>query len=367
MKLPDFNLPWFSKWNKENPTDIYGPAILIGAGMGAIVFAVILMIFGKQVQTTSIQTGPRGAGMSVQEFNFNLAKGDPTVAGYTTSEPIIPRDGDPTARYEVENVEDQFVRLTPQNYERLFGAMREWTGIPTLFTGKDDYQDKVARRMIEMTWNINENWEGHVNASGNGIGVNCYTCHRGQPVPSDIWFKIAPRLEAAAGWAAVQNYATDQTVSTSLPHDALEKLLLDDEDINVHDLEPRVPGSTADVDDLASIQDTERTYSLMNYFAGSLGVNCTFCHNTRAFYDAEQVTPQWGTAIQGIDMVQEMNNEYLVPLKEILPPNRLGPMHGDAPKAGCRTCHKGHQKPVGGLSMTEDWPELLGEGPPDYE
>ena len=185
--------------------------------------------------------------------------------------------------------------------------------------------------------------------------------------PATSGSRFAPQLEASAGWAAIQNYATDQSVSTSLPHDALEKLLGTDENlIAVHDLEPRVPGSTAD-EDLTSIQDAERTYSLMNYFSDSLGVNCTFCHNTRAFYDGEQVTPQWSTAYAGIDMVRELNMEYLVPLKDTYPANRLGPMHNDAPKAACKTCHKGHQKPVGGTSMLADWPELAAEGPPEYE
>ena len=52
--------------------------------------------------------------------------------------------------------------------------------------------------MISMTQNINENWDGHVNANKE-VGVTCFTCHRGQPVPSDIWFKITPVTKATAG------------------------------------------------------------------------------------------------------------------------------------------------------------------------
>ena len=33
----------------------------------------------------------------------------------------------------------------------------------------------------------------------------------------------------------------------------------------------------------ASIQSTEQTYALMIAISNSLGVNCTFCHNSRAF------------------------------------------------------------------------------------
>jgi len=109
---------------------------------------------------------------------------------------------------------------------------------------------------------------------------------------------------------------------------------------------------------VAAIQNAERTYSLMNYFANSLGVNCVFCHNSRAFYDAAQVTPQWATASLGIAMVQELNLDYLIPLEEVLPPERLGPVHADAPKLACMTCHKGYQQPLQGTNVIADWPDL---------
>ena len=58
------------------------------------------------------------------------------------------------------------------------------------------YTKVVSRRMIQMTQNINENWDGHVNANKQ-VGVTCMTCHRGQNVPSEIWFKITPVNEAS--------------------------------------------------------------------------------------------------------------------------------------------------------------------------
>ncbi|MEO0361958.1 MAG: photosynthetic reaction center cytochrome PufC, partial [Pseudomonadota bacterium] len=127
--------------------------------------------------------------------------------------------------------------------------------------------------------------------------------------------------------------------------------------------EPRV----ATVEGRPSIQDTERTYSLMNYFSNSLNVNCNFCHNSRAFYDGAQVTPQWATAFAGIDMVKEMNQDYLVPLRDEYPGERLGPVHGDAPKAACATCHKGYSRPMNGADMISAWPELAAPGAPEYE
>ena len=151
-----------------------------------------------------------------------------------------------------------------------------------------------------------------------------------------------------------------------MPSDALETYLVDYGRIGVHDLDSRVEGNPSDPD-VATIQDTERTYALMNYFANSLGVNCVFCHNSRAFYDPEQVTPQWGTASLGISMVQELNNDYLIPLEAEYPAERLGPVYQDAPKAACATCHKGYQQPLQGTNVIGDWPELATTDAPVYE
>ena len=154
--------------------------------------------------------------------------------------------------------------------------------------------------------------------------------------------------------------------STSLPSDALESYLLDYGVIAVHDLDSRVAGVPGQ-DGYPGIQHAERTYALMNYIDNSLGVGCTFCHNTRAFYDGGQVTLQWGTAQLGIQMVQEINNEYLVSLDGLLPEDRLGPVHDDAPKAACKTCHKGYQQPLQGTNVIRQWPELATtSGEPDY-
>jgi len=353
-----FDLDWFPKWNRENPKDVYGPAIVIGAVGGAVLVAAFIVAWGNPAQTSTTQTGPRGAGMGVVEFVANRDAVDPTIAAYTSSKPIIPGDGAALAKDAIGGADPALGDLTVENYERTVAAMREWTGIPTLFNGEDTYQTRVARRMIEMTRFINEEYDGHVAPSG----VNCYTCHRGESVPSDIWFKRSPVLKNVSGWSANQNFATLQSSSTSLPTDALEQYLLGDEAIAVHDLAPRVENEGT-----ASIQNAERTYSLMNYYANSLGVNCTFCHNTRAFYDGAQVTPQWAVANEARAMVQDLNNDYLVPLKDVYPANRLGPRHSDAPKAACKTCHKGVYKPLGGMEMTSDWPELVSTEAPVYE
>ena len=356
---------WFNKWNRDNPTDIERPAIIFGA-IGTAVFVVIaLVMLGQPFKTQSLQTGPRGTGMLVTKFSVEATRPDPTLAGFqaTTSAPVVPSGGEELAGDARDNVPPGLETLTVENYDRLLTAMRSWTGIPNLFDDLDSYQTNVGYVMIGMTRNLNENWDGHVNANGE-VGVTCYTCHRGQPVPSNVWYDTVP-LKATEGWSSIQNRAAPLSSWTSLPTDALRAYLVDYGRIGVHDLESRAEGVPGQ-DGYPAIQNAERTYSLMNYFSNSLNVNCTFCHNTRAFYDGAQVTPQWGTASLGIAMVQELNNDYLISLDGLLPPERLGPM-GDTPKAACATCHKGYQRPLQGTNVIADWPELATSEEVQYE
>jgi len=358
---------WFDKWNAANPTNIYGPAILVGVAGAAVFGATMLVAFGQPFATDSMQTGPRGTGMSVPEFEADLAVPDPGIAGYlaTTSAPVVPRGGEALAGDARENVPPGLEGLTVDNYDRLLAAMRAWTGIPDLFEDPDSYQTSVGHVMIGMTRNLNENWAGHVNAQKQ-VGVTCYTCHRGEPVPSDVWFDLGDVNQRMAGWSANQNRVTPLSQFTSLPSDALKTYLLEGQAIGVHDLESRVAGVPGK-DGYPGIQHAERTYALMNYVANSLGVNCNFCHSSRAFYDGEQVTPQWSTETLGIQMVLELNNDYLVPVGAMLPEDRLGPVRGDAPKAACKTCHKGYQQPLQGTNVIADWPELATTAAtPDY-
>ena len=241
---------WFNTWNRDNPTDIYGPAIIIGVIGGAVFVAAMLVTWGQPLATTSLQTGPRGTGMSVPEFKSEVVTADPTIEGYYSEAPYVPSGSEPLAKDVYQNVQ-VLGDLTEDNFNRVMNAMTQWVapeqgcaychGDGDLETyGSDDlYTKVVSRRMIQMTQNINENWDGHVNAN-NQVGVNCYSCHRGQNVPSEIWFRIAPVNESMAGWSANQNRATSISQSTSLPSDALETYLLETNSIKVH--RPRKPG-----------------------------------------------------------------------------------------------------------------------------
>jgi photosynthetic reaction center cytochrome c subunit len=99
----------------------------------------------------------------------------------------------------------------------------------------------------------------------------------------------------------------------------------------------------------------------MMHISQSLGVNCTFCHNTRSFAAWDQSTPQRATSWYGIRMLRDLNANYIEPLQPQLPHVRLGPL-GDVPKANCATCHQGAYKPLFGANMLKDYPALAGPG-----
>jgi photosynthetic reaction center cytochrome c subunit len=214
------------------------------------------------------------------------------------------------------------------------------------------YAKKVARRMIQMTRHINQDWKPHVQTTG----VVCYTCHRGNPVPTNVWYEnpVWPH----AGVFAATNYGFGHpnaaNGSTDLLQDPYTPYLEKDDNIRVQ-ATSALPATGMG----SSIQTTEDTYSLMMSISKGLGVNCTFCHNTREFGQWSESTPQRVTAWYGIRLVRNLNTEYLDPLKDVFPATRLGPL-GDPPKLNCATCHQGANKPLLGVSLAKDYPELGG-------
>jgi photosynthetic reaction center cytochrome c subunit len=207
--------------------------------------------------------------------------------------------------------------------------------------------------MIQMVQHINSDWKQHVD----GTGVTCYTCHRGQPVPSQIWFNDPGPAHSEFLGTVGKNYANGVAGDSSLPYDPFTPFLEKDYGI-------RVQSTTAlPTGDRQSIKQTDWTYALMFHFSSALGVNCTYCHNSRSFGNWEQSTPQRVTAWYGIRMVRDLNNDYLDKLQNVFPAARLGPL-GDSPKVNCATCHQGVYKPLLGAKVLVGFPELAGPVPP---
>lgn len=323
------------------------PALLIGG----------LLVAGCEPPTAeSTQMGFRGNGMvQLQQPDRAAELMEANVA--PEAAPQIPRTP-PYAGDVYENVQ-VLGDLGVGEFNRLMAAMTQWVSpeegcnychVEGNLASDDVYTKVVSRRMIQMTQHINASWTDHVAETG----VTCYTCHRGLNVPAEIWWEDPGPDSAAqfAGYRDGQNQAgVEANAYSSLPYDPYSAFLGDPREI-------RVGGPSAlPTDHVASIRDTEHTYSLMMHMSTSLGVNCTFCHNTQNFGNWEQSTPQRVTSWYGIRLARDLNVNYLDPLQPVYPENRLGPL-GDAPKANCATCHQGVNKPLMGAPMAKDYPSL---------
>jgi photosynthetic reaction center cytochrome c subunit len=303
------------------------------------------------------QQGFRGTGM-VQIDNPRLQEAK--VDANQVPQPLPPVEpGGPKASQVYKNVQ-VLGDLSAADFTRLMVAISAWVSPEQQcaychqganFADDTLYTKVVARRMLQMTRHINSDWKNHVAQTG----VTCYTCHRGRPVPANIWTMTPPSDHDAlmVGWSDGQNIASRSVGLTSLPHDPFTRFLEGKDNIRV------VAKTALPVGGTRNIKDTEWTYGLMIHMSEGLGVNCTFCHNSRSFTDWDQSAPTRATAWYGIRMVRDLNTAYLDPLKPVYPPTRLG-LAGDPPKANCTTCHQGVNKPLYGVSMLKDYPALAG-------
>ncbi len=303
------------------------------------------------------QGGFRGTGMD-ENYNPRTLAVEHAASVLPGVLPPLPASG-PKASAAYKNVL-VLGDLSVGQFTRLMASITTWVapkqGCAYCHNTKnmaDDglYTKVVARRMIQMVQHINGDWKQHVAATG----VTCYTCHRGNPVPSMIWFN-EPGPEHGHGMAEAyfgKNQASGAVGDAALPYDPFTPYLEKATNIRVQST-AALPGT-----DSQDIKDTEATYGLMMNISQSLGVNCTYCHNSRDFSDWSQSTPQRVTAWYGIRMVRNLNNDYLNKLHDVFPANRLGPL-GDAPKINCAPCHQGVFKPLFGQSQIAGFPELQG-------
>jgi photosynthetic reaction center cytochrome c subunit len=329
----------------------------LGYVVAAATVSIIALAFTfERPPIDSVQRGYRGTGMVELA---NPREGPALIAANKVPEaqPAQAPSGRKSSQ-EYQNVK-VLGDLDSDEFLRLMAAITEWVSPEQgcTYCHKEGeelsadtlYTKVVSRRMLQMTLEINEKWRGHVGDTG----VTCYTCHRGNPVPKHIWFADPGPAAAAgaAGWRAGQNIAAEAVGDTSLPYDPFSPYLLGAQAI-------RVSATTAlPTGNKATIKGAEGTYGLMMHMSQALGVNCTYCHNTRSFSNWSSSPPSRVTAWHGIQMVRALNVDFLDPLKPTYPANRLG-VTGDAPKANCTTCHQGAYKPLLGVSMLKDHPEL---------
>lgn len=346
---------------------IFNIAVL-GIGVGFLAFLAMMVLKPALVVE---QTGYRGIGME-QVQNANLVA-ELRAANVVPEEvyELEPDDGNEERASEIyENVQ-VLGHLSDANFTRFMAQITEWVspeeGCAYCHANADDgefadddaYTKVVSRRMIQMTQTVNSQWTDHVGEAG----VTCYTCHRGNPVPAEIWFKDAGIPNTAfsqIGWRRGQNMVSTAAAFTSMETDPLSAYLGDGDQMD----NIRVQSLTALPTEAnnAPIQEAESTYALMLHMSDSLGVNCTYCHNSGQFGKWDRSPPARTTAWHGLRMVKGLNDEYLTPLQPVYPDNRLG-AQGDAPKASCATCHNGVNKPLYGANMVKDFPSLMKPGP----
>ncbi len=333
------------------------------AYFGLPVIALALTLGGCEFSPkVTSQNGYRGTGINeittkatlAKQYKANFIPPAPYELGDITGE---------RANKTYENVQ-VLGDLSTEEFNRLMASITEWVAPPEQgcnychnpanMASDEVYQKGVARRMIQMTRNINVNWKSHVQ----NTGVTCWTCHRGQGVPQYKWAALPPDPKSIRGNKYGGQNGPNAAVSyASLPSDIYTPYLLNAENIRIASTQSYGKGIAT------PIQSAEKTYGLMMRFSSALNVNCTYCHNSNNFADWSNSSPQRALAWYAIRMTREMNRDYIQPLAPVFPASGKGPM-GDPWKVNCMTCHQGVNKPMGGVSMLGDHPALKGPRPP---
>jgi photosynthetic reaction center cytochrome c subunit len=223
-------------------------------------------------------------------------------------------------------------------------------------------QKQAARVMTQMVQTLNTDWRGHVGDAG----VTCYTCHRGQNVPAAVWYPRAvkppkPFVAKQEDWLQ-----SATTVRDFFPDAGFSEYLL--QDTPGHSQSYTALPTTGPVESVV----VKRLYEVMMQMSDGIGVNCGYCHNSRAFFDWGQSTPARWAGLQGIHMTQAINNDFLLPLGAAMPQLReihhngrlpitpaaeANPQNGNA-LATCQTCHYQQPKPLAGLNLAAGYPAL---------
>ncbi|XBQ15406.1 MAG: photosynthetic reaction center cytochrome PufC [Oceanicaulis sp.] len=321
----------------------------------------------------SEELGP--AAISMYTLNARTRRPDPLNELEFPVPPLV-EDAGVTAGEVYDDVQ-VLGDLDRAQFDRLQVAITRWVapnegctfchaeaanGLPD-FDAEPPYQFDVAREMMKMVRELNAE-EDHIRPQG----VTCFTCHRGQNVPEYGWYKAGDWPGPEERWYQEPPpwIRTATTIRDFFPREAFELFLLEDDraaGLQARDAivpperEPELPPEEGPV-----FTRAENTYLLMMQMSDALGQNCTFCHNTRAFYDWEQSTPYRVDAFHAIHQTRRINRDHIEPLADILPEDRLGPV-GDPFKANCMSCHVGERKPLGGVPMLSLFPGLVGETP----
>jgi photosynthetic reaction center cytochrome c subunit len=333
----------------------------IGLFTAAVLAVVAVLLMGwERPPMKTAQIGYRGTGME-QVTNPRIAAKYLPANQVPAPVPPVPSEG-PKASEIYKNVQ-VLGHLGVAEFTRLMVAITQWVAPPDQqcnychnpanLAEDSVYTKVVARKMLQMNLAVNTQWKSHVQETG----VTCYTCHRGNAIPANVWTTqpLETRPGGLLGQRNGQNLPAESVKLSTLPFDPFTPYLLRDEPIRVVGPTPLPTGHDA------TIQHAEMTYGLMTHMSAGLGVNCVFCHNSRSFASWEG-PPQRVNAWYGIRMVRDINNNYIESIANVFPDSRKGPL-GDVLKTNCATCHQGVNKPLHGAGMLKDYPELSASAP----
>ena len=192
-------------------------------GAAVLVIAAFALFSFDRGPVQVVQRGFRGTAMEAnykpeQLAEYLKANEVPEVI------PDLGNDG-PKASEVYQNVQ-VLGHLSEGEFNRTMLAITSWVAPeqgctychnPENMASEEIYTYKVARKMLQMTQTINADWNPHVG----GAGVTCYTCHRGNPVPAQIWFHPEEKRKPG-GMAMVssgQNTPSPAAGLASLPTD----------------------------------------------------------------------------------------------------------------------------------------------------
>ncbi|WP_342165342.1 photosynthetic reaction center cytochrome PufC [Methylobacterium sp. SD21] len=347
-----------------------GPPILAVGLVCAGLFTLFVPTWN--LPTKGTQTGPNGPSLVQYAPTgsplFQTRNGPPPA-----NPPLIEDTRPATEAYKNVTV---LTDLNAGQFMQLQQAITNWVapqqGCDFCHAGADFASDAkptkaAARDMIKMVRHLNADWTEHVGAAG----VTCWSCHRGQPVPAEIWFSRPPHPQGAHMDKPENWNESGDSVRQFFPNAGYELYLLQDTPGLAQSYTALPNGQVADQ------VVVKRLYEVMMQMSAGMGVNCTYCHNSRAFYDWGQSLPARWTGYSGIQMVRDINRNVLLPLAVRMPqtretaddphtivlPDRMrGPQEGNG-FVLCGTCHYGLPKPADhAQELLTVFPGLKGPG-----
>ena len=190
--------------------------------------APALLLAGCEFGTKQVeQVGPRGTALAQVAQKRNL----PVIA------PVPPPPYELTADMQKgDRAKDVYKNvqvlgdISAEEFNYTMASITEWVAPadgsvenggcnychnPENMASDELYTKVVARKMLQMTRNINATWTPHFslsNYAGKGAGVTCWTCHRGHPVPTANWTESVPQPDTIWGNKHGQN-------TPAKPHD----------------------------------------------------------------------------------------------------------------------------------------------------